>query len=131
MQLDKEVKVDSSHDFIKDLDRSKLILPTEKVVFAVGLALHTMSILVKEFLQQFLTCGHQFALVHKISCMKLKESGIEAVSCNCILKNRLLEKLENVLLCSSRIFINNFVKLRNDKVRHCVDTKRKVKKLKC
>ncbi|XP_047001265.1 uncharacterized protein LOC124617949 [Schistocerca americana] len=37
LQLNKEVEVDSSYNFVKELDRGKLTLPTETVVITVGI----------------------------------------------------------------------------------------------
>lgn len=130
LQLNKEVEVDSSYDFVKDLDRGKLTLPTDKVVFTVGLAWHTMSSLAKDCIQNFLTCGKQLSVAHKICKVKLLRSDIQNNECKCFLKNTLVDKLDSIALCVNKILINNFVKMTNDQLCDSKDTSRKVKKLK-
>lgn len=130
LQLNKEVEVDSSYNFVKDLDRGKLILPTGVVVFTVGVVWHTVSLLLKDFIQYFLTCRNQLSISHKLSVIQLRKSDVKNIECKCSVKNRLIEKLESVSLCVNKILINNYVNMSNDKACESKATSRKVKKLK-
>lgn len=130
LQLNKEVEVDLSYDFLKDLDRGKLTLPTDKVVFIVGLAWHTMSLLTKDYIQDFLSGGKQLSVAHKICSIKLLRSDMQNSECKCFHKKTLMDKLDSVALCVNKILINNLVNNNNDQSCASKDTSRKVKKLK-
>ncbi|XP_047121284.1 uncharacterized protein LOC124804943 [Schistocerca piceifrons] len=128
LQLNKEVEVDSSYNFVKELDRGKLTLPTETVVITVGIVWHTVSLLVNDFLQQFMSCGKQLSISQKI-CMSKVVKAVDNAECMCLLHNTLLSKLQYVSLCANRILINNFEKMYNDKASKSKVDSRKVKKL--
>lgn len=130
LQLDGEIEVDSSYDFVKELDRGRLTLPSEEAVFTVALVWHTVSLLVGKYLKQFMTCGKQLSVAHNLSFRRLVNSTVIDAKCKCLLYNTLLCKLEYISVCTSKILLNNFEKMCNDKGTDFKGKSRTLKKFK-
>lgn len=130
LQTDKEVAVDPSFDFVKELDRGKLILPSEYVVAIVAVVHFLMSEIVAnfDFKSKFLSSRNQLASLYKLSIIFIEWINTIPFQDECMCGVTLKKKLEKVCLIACKIFINNFVKYLNDcKPNTCDNSKRKKK----
>lgn len=132
LQIDKEIAIDPIYDFIKDLDRGKLTLPTEYVVTTVSIVWFIMLNIINNYKADFLKCQNQVSLLHKLCCPMLQKVDSIPFKVICCCKISLLSKLEKISLISSKIFIANFLKSLNDHVTRNSDgpSQKKLKKLK-
>lgn len=127
LQLDKEVTVEGSYDFLKDMDKGKLILPTESVVMTVAIVWFVMTKIMRNYRDIFMVRGKQLSVLYKLSCIFLKRIHFSDDVCSC--NEDLYAKLENICLISCKIFISNFVQSINDSISNNVANKRKIQKL--
>lgn len=131
LHTNKEIEVeDYCYEFIKDLDRGKLLYPTEFVIFSVSVVWHVMSEIIKNYNIYFIQSGKQLSVLSKISCIKLNRANHIPFHDVCFCNSNLQTKLENVILICSKILINNFIKAANDDLNSGKLNARKIKKLK-
>jgi len=144
----KIVNVDTEtipYNLITELDRGKLILPSEHAIVAASIPLYVLEIIESKFYNEFLKFKNQLSVLHKISKIFLKQYFDEVIlsaflkDCEtCLCDEIFLKKLEHVNLRVCKILLNNLVKIRNDNINiqnkrpggKMSDSEKKIKKLK-
>ena len=135
LQTDKEVEIETLNiptGLILELDRGKLILPTEWSLIATSAVWFTLQKILDSFSEIFLSTLHQLSILRKISSIILSECflNIETFSEECLCKKTLQSKLESITFRTCKIMLNNLVKNKNNDHNDHKSIARKIKKLK-
>lgn len=132
--LDKEVELENvPKELILELDRGKLILPTESPTVATALVWFSLQKILDSCPDIFISGQNQLYILNKISVSKLNDYFLfqnDLNECNC--KKTLQIVLENICHRTCKILLSNLAKNKNDEltVQSCSgSSNRKVQKL--
>lgn len=115
--LDKNVDVDCSYSFIKDMDRGKLTLPTDTVMQSVFSVWQTANaLLTNNCDDMFFKMHNQLAVLFKLSCIFFDNNNSVVYEEKCLCGINIKLKCESIIMRTCKIILNNIVKAKNDKL---------------